>query len=62
MVRREGPVQSMSTGPLLALQLEPGRPLGLQLEAQLRTLIRSRRLPAGHELPSTRVLAADLGV
>ena len=52
----------MSTGPLLALQLEPGRPLGLQLEAQLRALIRSRRLPAGHELPSTRVLAADLGV
>ncbi len=52
----------MSTGPLLTLQLEPGRPLGLQLEGQLRALIRSRRLPAGHELPSTRALAADLGV
>ncbi len=62
MVLLEGPLVFMSTGPLLTLQLEAGRPLGLQLEAQLRALIRSRRLPAGHELPSTRALAADLGV
>ena len=62
MVLPEEPLQLMSTGPLLALQLEPGRPLGLQLEAQLRALVRARRLPAGHELPSTRALAADLGV
>ena len=52
----------MSTGPLLALQLVPGRPLGLQVEQQLRALIRERRLPVGGELPSTRAFAADLGV
>jgi GntR family transcriptional regulator/MocR family aminotransferase len=52
----------MSTGPLLAIHLEPRRPLGLQIERQLRTLIREQGLPAGGELPSTRAFAADLGV
>jgi GntR family transcriptional regulator/MocR family aminotransferase len=52
----------MSTGPLLAIQLAPGRPLGLQVEQHLRTLIREQRLAVGGELPSTRAFAADLGV
>jgi GntR family transcriptional regulator/MocR family aminotransferase len=52
----------MSTGPLLAIHLEPGHPLGLQIERQLRTLIRERGLPVGAELPSTRAFAVDLGV
>jgi GntR family transcriptional regulator/MocR family aminotransferase len=46
----------------LAIQLVPGRPLGLQVEQQLRALIREQRLPVGGELPSTRAFAADLGV
>jgi len=36
--------------------------LSRQLEAQLRTAIQSRTLAAGEALPSTRVLAQDLGV
>jgi GntR family transcriptional regulator/MocR family aminotransferase len=52
----------MSTGPLLALHLDPRRPLGLQIEQGVRELIRSSALPAEAELPSTRALAADLGV
>jgi GntR family transcriptional regulator/MocR family aminotransferase len=52
----------MSTGPLLALELDRRNPLGLQIERQIRTLIRSQGLPVGDELPSTRALAADLGV
>jgi GntR family transcriptional regulator / MocR family aminotransferase len=52
----------MSTGPLLAIALDPRRPLGLQIEERLRALIRSQGLDAGGELPSTRALAADLGV
>jgi GntR family transcriptional regulator / MocR family aminotransferase len=52
----------MSTGPLFALELDPGRPPGIQVEHQLRTLIRARRLPIGAALPSTRVLASDLEV
>jgi GntR family transcriptional regulator / MocR family aminotransferase len=52
----------LSTGPLLALRLEPRQPLGLQIERQLRTLIREEALPAGAALPSTRAFAADLGV
>jgi GntR family transcriptional regulator/MocR family aminotransferase len=52
----------MSTGPLLALELDARRPLGVQIEEQLRGLIRSEGLGVGRELPSTRALAADLGV
>lgn len=36
--------------------------MGLQIEEQLRALVRSERLPSGARLPSTRALAADLGV
>src|SRR5262249_19217086 len=36
--------------------------LGMQLQAALRTAIRAGRLRAGERLPSSRKLAADLGV
>jgi GntR family transcriptional regulator / MocR family aminotransferase len=52
----------MSTGPLFTLRLEPGVPLGLQVEQRIRALIRSHGLPVGAGLPSTRSLAADLAV
>ncbi len=52
----------MSTGPLLALRLDRRKPLGLQIERRLRTLIHSNGLPVGARLPSTRSLASDLGV
>ena len=62
MVLSEGPLSRMSTGPLLALDLDRRQPLGLQIERQLRALVRAGGLPVGRELPSTRALAADLGV
>ena len=62
MVPPEGPLSTVSTGPLFALHLEPGAPLGLQVERALRDLIRSGSLPVGASLPATRALAADLGV
>ena len=62
MVYQEGPVRGVSTGPLLALELDRTLPLGLQIERRLRELIRSGGLPAGRGLPSTRALAADLGL
>ena len=37
-------------------------PLGSQLAGQLRDHVVGGTLPAGHRLPSTRALAADLGV
>ena len=52
----------MSTGPLLDLRLDPRQALGLQIERSLRGLVHSHALPVGSRLPSTRSLAADLGV
>jgi GntR family transcriptional regulator/MocR family aminotransferase len=52
----------VSTGPLLALRLDRSAALGVQIEQQLRGLIRDRRLAFESELPSTRALAADLDV
>ncbi|MEL6891701.1 MAG: PLP-dependent aminotransferase family protein [Actinomycetota bacterium] len=46
----------------LQLDLPDGRGRRAALEAALRTAIRAGRLRAGAPLPSTRVLAADLGV
>ncbi len=48
----------------LAIDLDrkPGHPLHRQIEASLRTRIRSGALPAGIALPPTRALAAELGV
>ncbi len=46
----------------LHLELEPGRPKRAQLEAALRAGVRAGRLRPGAALPSTRALAAQLGV
>ena len=42
------------------MRLDPAMPLGRQVEAEVRRLIRSGGLAAGAALPSTRALAADL--
>ncbi len=44
------------------MQLDRAKPLGRQLEDGLRELVRAGSLPLGAPLPSTRALAADLGV
>ena len=51
-------------GPELLLRLDraSGEPLRVQLERKLRDAIRSGRLPAGERLPSSRAMAAELGV
>ncbi|GAA4697448.1 GntR family transcriptional regulator / MocR family aminotransferase [Promicromonospora umidemergens] len=50
-------------GPDLLVMLESGgAPLGVQIQDQLRTAIRDRRLAAGERLPSTRRLAELLAV
>jgi len=46
----------------LHLSRESAVPVWRQLEDQLRQAILSRQLPAGARLPSSRVLAGDLGV
>ena len=46
----------------VALDRASKTPLTRQLEAQLREAIKSGRLAAGQTLPSTRMLAEDLGV
>ena len=52
----------MSAKPVLSFVLARGRPLAPQIEEQLRDAIRSGALRPGTQLPSTRALAADLGV
>src|SRR5262245_17813696 len=47
---------------LVRMDREAPEPLRWQLERELRTAIRTGRLPAGAELPSTRALSADLGL
>jgi GntR family transcriptional regulator/MocR family aminotransferase len=51
-------------GPELLLALDRSRdePLRVQLERELRDAIRSGRLAAGERLPSSRALAAELGL
>lgn len=51
-----------TSGPTLQLALASGGPRGAALEAALRAGIREGRLTAGTRLPSTRALAADLGL
>jgi GntR family transcriptional regulator / MocR family aminotransferase len=53
-----------TTSPEVLLELDRSRPRGLraQVEDGLRDAVRSGRLPPGTSLPSTRALAADLGV
>lgn len=50
--------------PELLLRLDRGarEPLGAQLERELRDAIRSGRLQAGERLPSSRAMAAELGI
>ncbi|WP_395309492.1 PLP-dependent aminotransferase family protein [Mycobacterium sp. AMU20-3851] len=57
-------VSGTSSGPELLLELDRGRavPLHRQLADGLREAVRSGRLAPGTRLPSSRVLAADLGV
>jgi GntR family transcriptional regulator/MocR family aminotransferase len=62
MVPSIEPVQELSTGPLLALRYDGSRPLGEQVEDEIRRLIREGALPRGSRLPSTRALAADCGI
>ncbi len=55
-------VEWSGSGPELLVTLDRDRPLRAQLEAQLRTAIRSGRLAADERLPSSRTLARDLGL
>jgi GntR family transcriptional regulator/MocR family aminotransferase len=57
-------IQWSGLGPELLIRLDRngGGPLGAQLERELRQAIRSQRLTAGERLPSSRKLAAELGV
>ncbi|MGA5462730.1 PLP-dependent aminotransferase family protein [Mycobacterium sp. NPDC050041] len=58
------PDSGTTSGPELLVQLDRGRaePLHRQLADGLRAAIRTGRLTEGTRLPSSRVLAADLGV
>lgn len=47
---------------LILINRELDEPLRAQVERELRGAIRTGRLPAGAELPSTRALAIDLGM
>ncbi|MGC2374502.1 MAG: winged helix-turn-helix domain-containing protein, partial [Solirubrobacteraceae bacterium] len=60
MANKRGPVG----GPELLVEIERAGelPLHEQIERSLREQIRSGRLPADVRLPSTRGLAAELGV
>ena len=48
--------------PLVQLDRQAAVPVRLQLERELRRAVQSGRLPAGSRLPSTRLLASDLGL
>jgi GntR family transcriptional regulator/MocR family aminotransferase len=58
------PVEWSGWSPQLLIELDRGSatPLRSQLEAHLRAAIRAGRLAAGERLPSSRVLAAHLGL
>jgi GntR family transcriptional regulator / MocR family aminotransferase len=60
MTRLAGPVAG--PGLLIELDRQTERPLHEQIESLLREKIRSGRLAAGTQLPSTRGLAAELGI
>jgi GntR family transcriptional regulator/MocR family aminotransferase len=58
------PIEWSGLGPELLLRLDRSRlePLHSQLERELRDAIRAGRLEAGERLPSSRALAAELGL
>jgi GntR family transcriptional regulator/MocR family aminotransferase len=69
LVRCTVPVMGENSGPVVAglevpmqLDRDAGRPLREQLERALRDAIRVGRLGSGARLPSSRALAAELGV
>jgi GntR family transcriptional regulator / MocR family aminotransferase len=57
-------IEWTGSGPevLLRLDRDAPVPLGVQLQHELRTAIRAGRLVAGERLPSSRMLARELGV
>jgi GntR family transcriptional regulator/MocR family aminotransferase len=57
-----GPMNRTSSRELLVALRRGAGPLHAQIEAQLRDGVRAGRLAAGERLPSTRALAAALGV
>src|SRR5579859_3166031 len=58
------PIEWAGLGPevLLRLDRDAGEPLRVQLERELREAIRSGLLAAGERLPSSRAMAAELGI
>jgi GntR family transcriptional regulator / MocR family aminotransferase len=58
------PIEWAGLGPdvLLTLDRTRAEPLRVQLERELREAIRSGRLAAGERLPSSRAMAAELGI
>src|SRR4051812_12957959 len=58
------PVEWSGWGPQLLLELDRGSatPLRTQVEQHLRAAIRAGRIAAGERLPSSRALAAHLGL
>jgi GntR family transcriptional regulator / MocR family aminotransferase len=58
------PIEWAGLGPEILLTLDRSRPepLRVQLERELREAIRSGRLAAGERLPSSRRMAAELGI
>ena len=58
------PIEWTGSDPELSLRLDRalGEPLRVQLERALRQSIQSGRLEAGERIPSTRRLAAELGI
>jgi GntR family transcriptional regulator / MocR family aminotransferase len=58
------PIEWAGLGPDVLLELDRTRaePLRVQLERELREAIRSGRLDAGERLPSSRAMAAGLGI
>ena len=51
-----------SSGVLVVIDHDAQIPLHRQIETSIRDSIRTGRLPRGSSLPSSRVLATDLGV
>src|ERR1700733_15202650 len=58
------PIEWAGLGPEVLFTLDRSRPepLRAQLERELREAIRSGRLAAGERLPSSRAMAAELGI
>jgi GntR family transcriptional regulator/MocR family aminotransferase len=53
---------TLATEILIPIDRASNVPLHVQLERQMRSAVRTGRMPAGLPLPSTRSLAADLGL